>query len=122
MESCPNVPWEFDDAALGRPDPFSTGGYFSETTEWGADQPTLVDLWLLRIVYEFVAAETSCSKCGSAIGRRLRVDYWPTLLGPLRWRVAVRTRCRGRRRHAHIATVGRCSNGLVLSLFRRGHR
>ncbi len=122
MEWSPFVPEESDDAAPGRPDARGSGRWLSQTTKWGADQPTSTDLWLLGVVYEFVAAETSCSKCGSPLGRRLRVDYWPTLLRALQWRVAVRTRCRGLRRHTHVAPVGRCSNGLVLSPFRHGQR
>ncbi len=118
----PFAPGEFDDAAERRRDPCSGGRWLSQTTEWGTEQPTAADLWLLDGIYQFVAAETGCSRCGSPLGRRLRVDCWPTLLRTLRWRVLVRTRCRGRRRHAHVARVGQCSNGLVLSPFRLGHR
>jgi hypothetical protein len=121
MEWSPYVPEEFDDAAPGRPDRCSSDRAAIQA-KWGAEKPTAADLWLLGIVYEFAAAETSCSRCGSPLRRRLRVDYWPTILRALQWRVAVRTRCHGRRHHAHVATVGRGSNGLVLSPFRLGHR
>ena len=85
---------------------------------WGPDEPSAIDLSLIRIVYGVVAAGTRCSKCGSPLGRRLRVITWPTLFGPARWRVSVSTKCSGRWRHLHTATVGRCPTDLALGSFR----
>ena len=86
------------------------GAQPADRETWGPDEPSAIDLALIRIVYGVVAAGTGCSKCGSPLGRRLR--------GPVRWRVSVRTRCGGTRRHLHIATVGRGPNDLVLGSFR----
>ncbi len=81
---------------------------------WGPEEPSAVDVSLLQIIYGFVATSTSCSRCGAPLGRRLRVDACPTLLQSVVWRVSVRTRCRGWRRHRHTAAVGQLSNDLVL--------
>ena len=116
------MPWESDDATRRRSHTGRGDRGLSQTREWGAEEPTSADVWLLGVVYEFVAVETTCSRCGAPLSRRMRVDYWPTVLGVLVWRVVVRTRCGGRRRHAHMATVGRSSNGLVLSPLRSSRR
>ena len=92
----------------------------ADRTWWGPDEPSAIDLSLIRIVYEVIAADTRCAKCGSPLGRRLRVTTWPTLRGPVRWRVAVRTRCTGTWRHVHEATVGHCPTALALGSFRGG--
>ena len=94
------------------------GAQPADRETWGPDEPSAIDLALIRIVYGVVAAGTGCSKCGSPLERRLRVITWPTLRGPVRWRVSVRTRCGGTRRHLHIATVGRGPTDLVLGSFR----
>jgi hypothetical protein len=89
---------------------------------WGSEQPSAVDRWLITLVYDFVAAEAACSRCGAPLGRGLRVVPSPTHgLRPL-WRVSVVTRCRGWRRHGHIANVARRSDDVELGSFRPGPR
>jgi len=87
---------------------------------WGREEPTALDRSLVEAVYEVLAEETRCSRCGAPLGRRLRVQAWPTILRSVQWRVAVHTRCRGWRRHRHTAAVGRSSDDLVLGPLRIG--
>ena len=120
MEWWPFTPSEFY-AAFGAPDPTTGVRDESESggqTGWGAEEPGPVEVSLLEIVYGFIAAETGCCRCDTPLGRRLRVDAWPTLLGATRWRVSVKTSCRGWRRHRHTAAVGRTSAGVLLGPFR----
>jgi hypothetical protein len=78
--------------------------------------PTDLDLRLIRLTYEVAAAESRCAKCGTPIGRRLRLT---TQYGgqPPTWTVIVATRCRGWRRHRHTAVVTEASNSLRLGSF-----
>lgn len=87
---------------------------------WGSEQPSAVDVWLIKLVYDFVAAEAACSRCGARLGHRLRVVPSPTHGLPPRWRVSVVTRCRGWRRHGYIANVARPSHDVVLGSFHPG--
>lgn len=88
-------------------------------TWWGHEEPSAVEVSLLQIIYEFKAAATSCTRCGAPLGRHLRVEARPTLLESVRWRVSVRTQCRGWRRHRHAASVGRSPDDLVLGSLQR---
>jgi hypothetical protein len=72
-----------------------------------------LDLWLVHLVYEFVAAESKCLRCGAALGRRVRVVRSAATHSPV-WTVSVVARCGGWRRHRHVATVGDGSDGLML--------
>ena len=75
--------------------------------------PTEVDLWLIRCIYEVIAAETTCRKCGSLLGLRLHVMA-PLVDRPLlHWRVSVVTRCAGWRHHRHVADVVEGSKSLL---------
>jgi hypothetical protein len=122
MDWWPFTPSEFYGGLLGAPDTGTTARRNDAESVrppfWGPQEPSALDASLLQIVYESIAAETTCSRCRARLGRRLRVEVWPTLLGSALWRVAVRTRCRGWRRHRHTASVGRESNDLVLGPFR----
>jgi hypothetical protein len=89
---------------------------------WGSEQPSAMDRWLIQLVYEFVAAGATCSRCGAPLGRGLRVVQSPTLGRPPMWRVAVVTRCRGWRRHDYVANVARPSHDVVLGSFHPGSR
>lgn len=62
------------------------------------------DLRLVRIVYDFVAAEQLCDKCASPLGRCLSFTVAEGGTGP-GWRILVVTRCRGWLRHRHTAIV-----------------
>jgi hypothetical protein len=75
-------------------------------------QPTPLDLWLIECVYEVMAAETTCRRCGAVLSLHLQ------LLSPLvdrpvsPWRVFVVTRCAGWRHHRHVASVVKGSRSL----------
>jgi hypothetical protein len=62
------------------------------------------DLRLVRIVYDFLAAETLCDSCAFPLGRSLSVTVSGGEPSP-GWRISVVTRCRGWRRHRHTAIV-----------------
>jgi ribosomal protein L37AE/L43A len=71
------------------------------------EPPDPAEKWLIEIVYETVAAETRCTRCGTPLDRpRVRAGIWP---------VRVSTRCRGGARHRHRANVLRTSDGLSLA-------
>lgn len=116
------------DVGAGFPGPLDEqGGASPEVTDrwpavWGIEEPTAADLWLVDVVYGTIAPCATCSACGAALGRRLRVTAWPTLRGRLLWRVSVRTRCWGWRRHAHVANVTRSFGDVVLGSFRGSAR
>ncbi len=76
-------------------------------------RPGAVDLWLIHLIYEVIAAESTCVKCGASLGRRLRLVP-PFVDSPLLdWRVLVVTRCEGWRRHRHVANVVEGSKSLL---------
>jgi hypothetical protein len=77
-------------------------------------QPADLDLWLVAVLYEFVAAQSSCRTCGGQLGRQVRVVTCSPGPPSERWRVSVVTRCGGWRRHRHVAEVVRPSRDLVL--------
>ena len=94
----------------------------SQAGFWGSEPPSAVDRWLIKFVYEFIAAEASCSRCGAPLGRGLRVVSSPAVGHPPLWRVSVVTRCRRWRRHGHIANVARPSDDVVLGSYCPGTR
>lgn len=73
--------------------------------------PMETDLCLTRLTYEFVADRTVCGRCGAAFGRKARLTVWRGRAGTA-WRICVRTRCRGLRRHPHLAVVTEDRGGL----------
>jgi hypothetical protein len=119
----PFWPGAFERAFGGLPDPSS---YVHDDVPsahaewWGNEHPSDTDRWLIELVYRFVAAEAACSRCGAPLGRRMRVVPSPALGRPPLWRVSVVTRCRGWRRHGHIANVSQRSGDAVLGSFRLG--
>jgi hypothetical protein len=79
-------------------------------------QPTAVDMWLVQLTYQIVAAESCCQVCSAPLGRRVRV--LPLSAGdPPSWRLSVVTKCKGWKRHGHIATVTEKSSDIVLGPF-----
>jgi hypothetical protein len=77
---------------------------------------TTLDLCLIQVAYEVIAAESNCTRCGAPLDRRPRImpsaaDHPPS------WNVSIATRCRGWKRHRHIATVDDASTDLVLGRF-----
>ncbi|MGA3217225.1 MAG: hypothetical protein ABSD97_16230 [Acidimicrobiales bacterium] len=76
-------------------------------------QPTSLDLWLIECIYEAIATESTCGKCGAPL--RLRLHVMPALVDRplLHWHVSVVTRCAGRRRHRHLANVVEGSKSLL---------
>lgn len=87
---------------------------------WGPEPPSAVDRWLIQVVYEMIADEETCSKCTAALGAGLRVSVSPTFGRPPLWRVAVTTRCRGWRRHRHVADIARPARDMVLGALHLG--
>lgn len=97
------LPWTFTAYLNGTFDPAA----------WHADRghryepPGPADAWLIEIVYETLAAETRCRRCGAPLEHpHLRADAWP---------VRVTTRCRGMARHRHRADVIRDPGGLRIN-------
>ncbi len=80
------------------------------------DGPDALDRWLIRVIYETVAAETCCDRCGAPLGAGLRVATWSTGTAS-GWDVRVLTRCRGWRRHRYSAMVRDLPNGLRIGSF-----
>ncbi|WP_405433831.1 hypothetical protein [Micromonospora sp. NBC_00617] len=77
---------------------------------------TALDLSLIQLIYEVVAADSKCIRCGAPLSRQLHVaksaaDYCQS------WTVSVLARCSGWRRHQYVATVDDGSNGFVLGPF-----
>jgi hypothetical protein len=94
-----------------------------EAGEAGAADPgqrrelTALDLWLIRLAYEVVAAESACARCGAPLGRRIRLVAW-AVDHPAAWTVSIVTRCSGWRRHRHVARVDDGTKALLLGPLR----
>lgn len=82
------------------------------------DGPTHVDRWLVVVTYGVAAAEARCDRCGAALGTRSRLAPAPSADGTQGWSVAVLVRCRGLRRHRHLAVVTRRAGEMVLGPLR----
>jgi hypothetical protein len=83
--------------------------------------PTALDLWVIQLTYEVVAAESTCARCGARLCHRLRV--MPSAAArPGSWTLPIVTRCKGFRRHRHIAIAEEVSDDLVLGPFHAGRR
>jgi hypothetical protein len=112
----PFAPWEFE-AALRVSCDRTSGSHDGGEHRPGcgyAEPPTTIDVRLIQVAYEFIAAESGCARCGAPLGRGLRVT--PPVSGgpPSHWRVSVVTRCLGWRRHRHTAHVTRPLKDLAL--------
>ena len=80
-------------------------------------RPSDDDLWLIGLVYETVAAESGCTRCGASLRHAVRLT--PALASCAgTWGVVVTARCAGWRRHRHVADVTEASSDLVLGRFR----
>jgi hypothetical protein len=66
---------------------------------------TDLDVELLEVLYGVVALGTRCSACGAPLRRRVRIVPSADRRSGARWPASVVTRCRGWRRHRHIAAV-----------------
>ena len=86
----------------------------------GCAEPTALDMWLVQVAYEVVAAESRCAKCGSPLGRGLLLAPSSEVHPLFRWRVSIATRCSGWRRHRHVANVVKASNDLLLGSLHLG--
>ncbi len=113
--------WEFG-AALSGLSATSSGS--CEENMWavlgGCAEPTALDMWLVQVAYEVVAAESRCAKCGSPLGRGLLLAPSSEVHPLFRWRVSIATRCSGWRRHRHVANVVKASNDLLLGSLHLG--
>jgi hypothetical protein len=77
-----------------------------------------INLWLIGITYEFVAAHSRCIRCGAPLGRGLQIIRSDAVHLP--YTVSIVTRCRSWQRHSHVATVVETSNDLILGAFGAG--
>lgn len=80
---------------------------------------TELDLSLIRLMYESIAGQTMCARCGEALGRGLHLEAWS---GAATWQVRVITHCSSWRRHRHTAVVTEVSGGLRLGPLMSGQR
>jgi len=81
----------------------------------GKPLPTYLEVQLIELIYQVVANEQDCSKCGHLLGRALRARR-TSAVPPACWPVTVDTRCWGWRRHRHTAQVTRPSKDLMLGV------
>jgi hypothetical protein len=114
-------PGEFEAAFGGSPAPWlrridDTGPVGTGTTRRAA--LANIDLELIELIYGFIADASRCSQCGAPLGRGLRIVPSRGLHARAHWRVSVSTRCRGWRRHRHVAAVAR-RHDLELGTLRR---
>ena len=98
--------------------PWPIPGWWNSLTFYGSARPSAVDLTLIKLVYEFMAADVPCSKCAASLGRK--VELTPDTSGAVEsWSITVITRCSGWRRHQHTATVSESHQELILGPFHR---
>jgi hypothetical protein len=76
-----------------------------------------VEVWVLRLSYQDLAARLNCERCGSRLGRELRL-LLPSATYPPSVRMLAMTRCSGWRRHRHVAVVTESSEDLLLGPLR----
>jgi hypothetical protein len=89
----------------------------------GADTagPTAVDRWLIEVTYEVAATATWCEACGAPLYGQVRLTACPAARGR-GWRMRVDARCRGWRRHRHVAVVDEACRDLRLGRLHRTDR
>jgi hypothetical protein len=86
----------------------------------GTAEPTVIDLLLIRVTYTIGVTTTTCGKCGARLGR---VQVSPSFRDNLpAWPVLIRARCRGWRRHRHLAHATEASGDLQLEPIRMLNR
>ena len=88
----------------------------SRTTFGPVPDLTAINLRLIELTYQFVAAHSHCIRCGNPLGHALRVIHSDAEHSP--WTASIVTSCRGWRRHRHIATAVEATNDLALGPFR----
>jgi hypothetical protein len=89
-----------------------TGSYLRSSRTAPA-MPTELDLASIRLVYEFIAGQTMCERCGKPLGRELLLEAWAATV-PSSWQVQVITQCSSWRRHRHTAVVTEVRGALRL--------
>ncbi len=111
--------WHFT-SALGVPAPArgnQGGGPLTGPPGDGANaRPTAVDLCVIQLIYEVLAAESSCATCDAPLGRALHVAP-SEVASPQSWHVLVLTQCTGWRRHGYVATAKGASKDLLFGPF-----
>jgi hypothetical protein len=83
----------------------------------GSTRPSVEDVWLIEVVYGFIALESCCESCGARLGAR--VELAPGCGEGAEWALTVVVRCRGWRRHSHRAVVAERAGDLVLGSLER---
>jgi hypothetical protein len=99
-------PWSWDEAfgePVGRVPADGREDRPRVSPSAGADSSDL-DTQLIALVYSAIAAGSSCETCGSRLARKLRVFPLPAGAHGAR-RLAVVAKCRGWKRHVHVARV-----------------
>jgi hypothetical protein len=75
----------------------------------GYAEPAPTDLWLIQLAYRIGMKAVTCGKCGARLGR---IQVSPSFRGNLPgWPVLIHARCRGWRRHPHLASVTEIYDG-----------
>ena len=113
------LPWHFA-TGLGMPIP-SKGNHDDRGPNGrpglrGFARPSPVDVCLIQLTYEILAAETSCARCGAALGRGLRAVP-PDVFYLQAWRLLPVTKCTGWRRHAYVAAARESSKDPLFGPF-----
>ncbi|MCP2323243.1 hypothetical protein HDA40_001750 [Hamadaea flava] len=88
----------------------------SDATSPSPLEDTHLDLTLIHIAYDVIAAESRCQRCSAGLGRRLRIMRSSDDFDPY-WAAVVAVRCRGWRRHPHIAVVEEDTDGVSIGPF-----
>jgi hypothetical protein len=66
-------------------------------------EPTALDLKIVEAVYEVLVERVCCASCGAALDEAVNVKLSRGFFNAAAFMVA--TRCRGLRRHRHVASV-----------------
>jgi hypothetical protein len=111
----------WSESALGHPSAqqhqdYGQGPWGADTVTGGRGGFSAIELWLVRLAYEDMAAELGCKKCKAHLGRELHFVP-PGDFDPPWWRLMVVTRCSGWRRHRHVAGVTEAAKNLLFGRF-----
>lgn len=118
MRWFPTDPWSTDGVAVPQWGVTGAHGHARRALPGPPEAPTELDISLIRVLCAAMAEDAACGRCGAPLGGRLRIER---PLGPspfAGWYLGVLVRCRGWRRHRHLATVTSRSGDLVLRHFR----
>jgi hypothetical protein len=95
--------WQWEEAAL-----YSSSDLLNGETA----RPSAIELLVIKLIYEVIASQSRCGKCGASLNRPFRLICDRTPL--THWRILVATRCSGWKRHRHSTLVTDTSKDLLL--------